>query len=176
MVLQSSGSISCTDVVRELGISSNSAFSYSNLYGSFPGINVSGTLSSSNLYTKRNIQLTYSNLAYDLGGAGISPWNVTLADSNARFVWNVSTARTIAPGGSWALFQSTYFNKLTTMYPLILLSLLIIGELCTVTKVLLIVDIKDGLQLVLHVILCFYLGLTSLRCPHLMVQVHKTLR
>ncbi len=110
MVLQSSGQISIKDIATEFGISSNSQISVNSLYGKSAGVPVSGTFNLSNLWSKRDLKVTLTTKAADLGGNGIAPWNVTHADSGVRFLWNNANGTGGTEPG-WVLFQSTYFNS-----------------------------------------------------------------
>lgn len=120
MVLQSSGAISFLDIMNEFGLSG--AKSMNDLYGLSAGVNVSGSIDFNTFYSKRNINITSSTLANDLGAYNMGPWSGSHADTAARFIWNTAGAQSSA-NGDYILFQITYnntsgANKSATFYAL----------------------------------------------------------
>lgn len=111
MALQSSGQISLSNIASQFNISTGSPISYNSLYGKTAGVPLSGQISLSNFYAKRNFAITLTTQASDLGVTGMSPWfNASPIDPSMRLVWNTSGAAASAPFG-WVQFQFTYFNS-----------------------------------------------------------------
>ena len=57
-----------------------------------------------------NYQIDTVNYAFDLGGYGISPWNITNTRfANARLIWNDSNGVTSSPGFIYIWFYYSFF-------------------------------------------------------------------
>lgn len=84
--------------------------SASNLRGITSGIAFTGQLGLGSFYGKRNLNITSTTMAFNIGTAGIAPWNGSFADPAAQWLWVDSNWGQKNTNVNYNLFQINYTN------------------------------------------------------------------
>jgi len=91
------------------GFGTSGPISFSQLQGITAGISTSGPIGFNAFYGKRNLNITSSTLAANLGTVGMSPWGGTWTDPSAQWLWRPG-ANYMLEDSTRVLFQINYTN------------------------------------------------------------------
>lgn len=105
------GSIGMDELRSHWGLG-NGLVTASNLLGITAGIAVTGPMELRSFYGKRNLNITSTTLATNIGAGGMAPWGGSFSDPSAQWLWR--DANYLSADALYTLFQINYTNRTTS--------------------------------------------------------------